>query len=200
MENKKWIFLNLIGAALMIIGSATGSAGLYDWFISFIAPYVGPEFEPLINAILTILSYIAYAGGYSVLVGVILVILNQYKLGRIIIGIATSFGILGLIIYTASWIIGYANITLDPTIQDALNELYGLFTFNSGLAFAGTVLAIVGRIGLKKPEIPLEEKVEEDEKRDSEMLDNLKDKYCPNCGTILPIHANFCSECGKDFD
>ncbi|MFX0060057.1 MAG: zinc ribbon domain-containing protein [Candidatus Hodarchaeota archaeon] len=201
MENKKGIFLTIIGGILMIIGSATGSAGLYALILNQIKLYVATEWEPLIGAIFTILRYIAIGGGYSVLVGVLLVILKQYWLGRFIIGIATSFGLLGLVTYILVWIIGYANISLDPSIQLVLDQVYNLFTFNSGLAFAGTVIAIIGRIGLKKPEVPTEEvAVPIIEERAPDMLDNLKNKYCPNCGTILPIHANFCSECGKDFD
>ncbi|MFX1590234.1 MAG: zinc ribbon domain-containing protein [Promethearchaeota archaeon] len=201
MENKKWLILTIIGGIMMIIGSATGSFGLYTLILNQIKLYVGAEWEPLIGIIFNVLKYIAIGGGYSVLVGVLLVLLKQYWLGRFIIGIATSFGLLGLIIYIAVWIIGITNITLDPSIQLFLDQVYNLFTFNSGLAFGGTVLAIIGRIGLKEPEVPSEElsasKVED---RDSSMFDNLKNKYCPNCGTILPIHANFCSECGKDFD
>lgn len=201
MENKKWLFLTIIGGILMIIGSATGSSGLYTLILNQIKLYVEAEWEPLIVIIFDILKYIAIGGGYSVLVGVLLVLLKQYWLGRFIISTATSFGLLGLIIYIIVWIVGYANITLDPSLQGFLDQLYNLFTFNSGLAFAGTIVAIIGRMGLKQPEVPSEEIEEEKvEERAPGMIDNLKNKYCPNCGTILPIHANFCSECGKDFD
>ena len=87
MKYKFWILLIIIGGALMIVGSAIGSAGFYEYLISFAIPYVSPEYLPLVSALLTILQYIAYFGGYSVLVGVLLIILKFNKLGRIIISL-----------------------------------------------------------------------------------------------------------------
>jgi len=200
MENKKWIIICSIGGVLMIIGSATGSAGFYTFIYNQFSSYISNEWKPLIVGILTVLKYIAIYGGYSVLVGVVLTMLKQYWLGRFIISIATGFGLLGIIIYIVVLIIGYTGISVDPGLQLILDELYNLFSYNSGFAFAGTILAIIGRIGLKKPKIVEEIPVSEVEEEEPSMLDNLKNKYCPNCGTILPIHANFCRECGKSFD
>jgi len=197
MKNKFWILLTIIGGVLMIIASTAGSAGFYTFLYNQIATYIAEDLKPFFEVVLTILKYIAIGGGYSVLAGVVLVMLDQYRLGRFIIGVATSFGLLGLILYIIVWVIGAANITVDPGIQLVLDELYNLFTFNSGLGFAGTVVAIIGRMGLKKPK---KEEVSKTDKNDSKTMDNLKSKYCPNCGTILPIEANFCRECGTNFD
>jgi predicted amidophosphoribosyltransferase len=53
-------------------------------------------------------------------------------------------------------------------------------------------------MGLKKPKVIPEEKPELEEKEASEVFDT-QVKYCPNCGKVLPAHANFCNECGTDF-
>jgi ribosomal protein L40E len=179
----------------MIVGSAIGSAAFYEYLISFVTPYIDPQYLPAISVILTILQYIAYFGGYSVLAGVLLILLKLSRLGRIIITIATSFGLLGLIIYAAMWAVGYFNIALDPVWQTLLDTIYGLFTFNSGLAFAGTAAAIVGKFGLKRAE-----KADEEEEEEESSSNNSGSKFCPECGAKLPAHANFCNKCGKNFD
>ena len=199
MKHKFWILMIIVGGVLMIVGNAIGSAGLYGYLISLATPYIAPEFLPLVSAILTILQYIAYFGGYSVLVGVFLIIMRLNKLGGIIITIATSFGLLGLIIYVATWAVGYFNIPLNPLWQTYLNNIYGLFTFNSGLAFAGTIVTIVGKFGLKRAEKAYEEKAEE-AIEEVEREDSSESKYCPECGTQLPARANFCNKCGTSFD
>ena len=187
----------IVGGVLMIVGNAIGSAGLYGYLITLATPYIAPEYMPPITAILTILQYIAYFGGYSVLVGVFLIIMKLNKLGRIIITIATSFGLLGLIIYGATWAVGYFNIALEPAWQTALDTIYNLFTFNSGLAFAGTAVAIIGKFGLKRAEKAYEDKVEEVIEEDEDISGS---KFCPECGAKLPAKANFCNKCGKNFD
>jgi ribosomal protein L40E len=197
MKYKFWILLIIVGGVLMIVGSAIGSAAFYQYLISFAVPYIGTEFIPLVTAILKVLEFIAFYGGYSVLVGAFLILIKFNRVGRIIITIATSFGLLGLIIYGATWAVGYFNITLNPAWQTALDTIYNLFTFNSGLAFAGTAVAIVGKFELKRAEKAYEEKAEEAIEEDE---DNSGSKFCPECGAKLPAKANFCNKCGKNFD
>lgn len=195
MKYKFWILLIIVGGILMIVGSATGS-GFYSYLLGLTIPYIGPEFIPLVSAFLIILEYITYFGGYSVLVGVFLILIKFDRVGKIIITIATSFGFLGLIIYAITWIVGYVGIPLDPTWQTILNQIYNLFTFNSGTAFAGTAIVLFGKFGLKRAE-SADEKESEGAKKSSS--DNPGSKFCPNCGSSLPKKANFCNKCGKNF-
>ena len=198
MKNKNllWIFLCILGGVLMIIGSATGSALFYQYLYSLALPYIGPEFLPFVQAILTILEYIALFGGYSVLVGAFLILIKIIRVGKIIITIATSFGILGLIIYAITWAVGNFGIPLDPPVQLILTQIYSIFTFNSGMAFAGTVVAVIGRYGVKRSE-----KMEKESSTSEEKSKDTKKgaKFCPNCGATLPLKANFCNKCGKNF-
>ena len=198
MKNKNlfWILICILGGVLMIIGSATGSAFFYQYLYTLALPYIGPEFLPFFQAILTILEYIAFYGGYSVLVGAFLILIKIIRVGRIIITIATSFGILGLILYAITWAVGNFGIPLDPPVQLILAEIYSIFTFNSGMAFAGTVIAVIGRYGVKRTE-----KMEKESSSDEEKSNNTKNgsKFCPNCGATLPLKANFCNKCGKNF-
>jgi len=193
MKYKFWILVLIVGGVLMIVGSAIGTS-FYSYLLSLAIPLIAPEFHALVTVIMNALGYIAYFGGYSVLVAVFLILIKINRLGRIIITIATGFGMLGLIIFAATWIIGYFNITIDPMWQTILNQVYSLFTFNSGLAFTGTALAVFGKFGLKRAEKADEDEDEAEEKPSSDS------KSCPSCGASLPARANFCNKCGKNFD
>lgn len=197
MKNKLWILLLIAGGILMVIGSAIGSTVFYQFLYTNLAvPYVAPEFLPYVQVILTVLEYIAFWGGYSVLVATFLILIGQIRVGKIIIMIATSFGMLGLIIYALTWAVGYFSISLNPSLQLVLVQLYNLFTFNSGTAFTGTVLAIIGRYGVKRSE-----KMEKESSSSEEKSSNTKKgaKFCPKCGATLPLKANFCNKCGTNF-
>ncbi len=126
MKNKNlfWILICILGGVLMIIGSAIGSAFFYQYLYTLALPYIGADFLPFFQAILTILEYIAFYGGYSVLVGAFLILIKIIRVGKIIITIATSFGMLGLIIYAITWAVGNFGIPLDPPVQLILTEIY----------------------------------------------------------------------------
>ncbi|GAH02739.1 unnamed protein product [marine sediment metagenome] len=146
---------------------------------------------------MVVLGYIALFGGYSVLVAVFFILIKWSRLGRIIITIATGFGVLGLIIYGVSWAVGYFSVDLSATWQAILVAVHGIFTFESGMALAGTAIVVVGKFLLKRAEKADEGKAEDEEKPSSSNQDS---KFCPNCGANLPAHANFCNKCGKTFD
>jgi len=140
----------------MIIGNATGSA-FFTFLLEFLIALgiIGPEFIPLVSAIMTILYYIALFGGYSVLVAVFLILIKWSRVGRIIITVATSFGLLGFIIYLITALVGYMGwfyIFIDPTWGTIMDGVSNLFFYNSSIAFAGTVIAVVGNSGLKEVE------------------------------------------------
>ena len=196
MKYKFWILLILVGGILMIVGSAIGSGAFYTYLIGLAIPYIGADFIPLVSAILIILEYITVFGGYSVLVGLFLMLIKYNKVGHIIITVATSFGVLGLVIYTITWIVGYFGVPLNPTWQTVLDTIYNLFTFNSGTAFAGTAIALFGNFGLKRAE---KADVKDFKAAKKAASNSPGSKLCPNCGSNLPKKANFCNNCGKSF-
>jgi len=193
-----WIFVIIVGAILMIIGSAVGSQ-FYTVLLEqlILAGFIGPEFIPLVSSIMVVLGYIALYGGYSVLVAVFFILIKWSRVGRIIITIATGFGVLGLVIYGVSWAVGYFGIALDSDWQTILDTVHGIFTFDSGMALAGTAVVVVGKFLLKRAEKADEGKAVGEEKSS---YSNQDSKFCPNCGANLPAHANFCNKCGKTFD
>ena len=194
-----WLVVIVAGAILMILGSAVGSqfyTKLLDQLI--LAGFIGPEFIPLVTSIMVVLGYIAFYGGYSVLVAVFLILIKYGRVGKIIITVATGFGMLGLLIYGVSWAVGYYGIALNPTWQTILDNVHGIFTYDSGMALAGTGVVVVGKFLFKRAEKG-EEKGEEIEEIESSS-DNAGSKFCPECGATLPARANFCNKCGKNFD
>ncbi|MHA2288900.1 MAG: zinc ribbon domain-containing protein [Promethearchaeota archaeon] len=200
MKYKFWILVIITGGILMIIGSATGSA-FYTWLLQKLIDtgIIGVEFIPLLTSLMVVLEYITYYGGYSVLVAVFFILIKWNRLGRIIITIATGFGLLGLIVFVVTWAVGYFGITLEPLWAGILAQIYSFFSFNSGLAFAGTALAVVGKFGLKRAE-KADKKEEKEEEKEESSSDNPGTKFCPECGASLPARANFCNKCGKNFD
>ncbi|MFX0073897.1 MAG: zinc ribbon domain-containing protein [Candidatus Hermodarchaeota archaeon] len=195
-----WLGVIVIGAILMILGSAVGSQ-FYTKLLEqlILGGFISPEFIPLVSAIMVILGYIAFYGGYSVLVAVFLILIKFGRIGKLIITIATGFGLLGLIIYGVSWAVGYFSIPLEPEWQTVLDQVHGLFTFDSGLALAGTAVVVVGKFLFKRAEKAYEDKVEEVMEAEEDEISS-ESKFCPECGAELPAHANFCNKCGKSFD
>ena len=95
---------------------------------------------------------------------VFLILIKFNRLGRIIITVATSFGLLGFIIYLITALVGYIGwfyIFIDPTWGTILDGVSNLFFYNSSIAFAGTVIAVVGNSGLKGAEKAEKEGVED---------------------------------------
>jgi ribosomal protein L40E len=67
------------------------------------------------------------------------------------------------------------------------------------MALAGPAVVVVGKFLFKRAEKAYEEKVEEVMEVDEEEISS-GSKFCPECGAKLPIRANFCNKCGKNFD
>ena len=145
LENKKWMILCAIGGALMLIGSTVGDVGFFATIFAIITSEV-PELAPILNLILRIFNYIALGGGVSVIIGVIIVAIGKYGIGKFIISLGAGMGLIGLIVYIITGI--YAG-TLS---SELLTWMIVLLTLNGGFGFLGVILTIIGRFKLKKPE------------------------------------------------
>jgi len=206
MRNKLGIILLIIGGILMIISSAIGSIGVYEFLRDYVNGQISIEWIKLVlNVLVEILRWIANTGGAAVIVGAIIIAFNRYRFGKWLISIGLTFGTLALIIWLISWITDNTNIITDPQILLYLDNLEDLFTYNTGLQFTGVVIAIIGRKFVKKP------KEEEEELEEAEITGEAKEGesepplpfqnvYCPNCGASIPFNAEFCSECGNSID
>ena len=141
MEHKKWVFLSIIGGALMITSSIIGSVGLYGRLLEIASGYVGPKTQRILEILLLVFSYIAAGGGISVIVGAFIAGYSSNFAGRLIIGIGLGTGLFSLITLLITSIYGGASIDDLPTIL--------ITTFNGGYGLAGVLNSIIGRMRLK---------------------------------------------------
>ncbi len=104
---------------------------------------------------------------------------------------AIVFGVLGGIGGYFLWTYEYCSFGF-PVIDSCLEysrpyEMVGmlLMVFGGVLFIVGIVLASIGRgeTGPSTQTQPVES----------------RGKYCPNCGTLLPFEARFCSACSYEF-
>lgn len=145
MENKKWMILCVFGGILMIIGSTVGDVAFFRTIFDLITD-VNPDLAPILDIVLRIFNYIALGGGISVIIGVLILALNQYGIGKFIISLGAGMGLIGLIVFLITGI--YAG-TLS---SELLTWMIGLIGLNGGFGFLGVILTIIGRFKLKKTE------------------------------------------------
>ena len=201
MKNKVGIVLLIIGGVLMIISSVMGSIGIYEFLRDYISNQIPSDLncvKNILNVLVEILRWIANTGGGAVIVGAILIMLEQYRFGKWLIGIGLTFGSLALIIWLISMITNSTGISIPY-----IDRLKVFFTYNTGLQFTGVVVAIIGRNLIKKPKKV--EKSKEEQAKDAEISEPTveipsENKYCPNCGFILSLNALYCNECGNSLE
>jgi hypothetical protein len=144
MENKKWIFLCILGGALMIIGSMVGNPTIFMFIFGVAAEHVGPKTQSVLSVILNIFTYIALGGGISVISGATLVMMHRYKSGKLVIWIGAGMGMLGLLVFL---IMQGVEGTLISMIR---MEIITLISLNGGFGFAGVILVVLSRFKMKK--------------------------------------------------
>ncbi|KKK80619.1 hypothetical protein LCGC14_2821670 [marine sediment metagenome] len=206
MRNKAGIVLLIIGGILMIISSAVGSIGIYEFLYDLISTEIPVNLIPLLNILLNILRFIADMGGGAIMIGAFLIMGNLLRFGKWLIGVGLTFGTLALVIWLISQIVNVTGVITDPQILGYFTRLEGFFTYNTGFQFIGVVITIIGRNAIKKPKEAEEEKggqakISEDiETSKSIAQTTSENKNCPNCGSQLPLNANYCNECGSSFE
>ena len=143
MEHKKWVFVCIIGGALMLLSSVVGRVGFLGTLLTLLSNsgLVGPKTQGVIEIILTTFSYIAASGGIAVIVGALITGYSSNYAGRLIVGLGTGASLISLIILVATSIYGGATISDLPSIL--------LTSFNNAYGLAGVIIAIFGRRKLK---------------------------------------------------
>jgi ABC-type multidrug transport system fused ATPase/permease subunit len=203
MKHKTGVILIIIGGIFMVISSTVGSLGIFE-FIYNIAAAQWPEYEPIFDIVINVIfKWIADLGGFAVIAGAILIAVGALKFGKFIVYIGLAFGTFALIIWIVSQVVNLTGISITTEIDLLIDELYSKYSYGSGFEFIGVVLAIIGRKAAVKKEPKVEEVKEEAEEElivEEEISKPLEKKHCPECGTELPVFANFCSNCGKTFD
>ncbi len=142
MENKKWILLCIIGGILMFLGSMIGSISFFETIFGLLVDEIGEDMANIVSIILQVLAYIAMGGGISVIVGVLMVAKDHYRLGKFVIGIGAGMGLIGLIVFIITSIV-------NGTV---VGEFLGIVLqiLNGSYGFLGVILTIIARKKLKK--------------------------------------------------
>ncbi len=102
MDNKTATILCFIGGILLIIVSATGSLGFFEYLALLAGVTEIADFYWIIELLLTILNYIAALGGVAVIIGALLIMKSREGTGKFVIGIAVGMSLIGLIIQLAT--------------------------------------------------------------------------------------------------
>jgi hypothetical protein len=144
MENKKWIFLCILGGTLMIIGSVVGNPTIFIFIFEVASEHVGPKTQSVLSVILNIFTYIALGGGISVIGGATFVMMHRYKIGKLTIWIGAGMGMIGLIVFLIMQ-------GIEGTLISMLRlEITTLLSLNGGFGFAGIILVVFSRYKMKK--------------------------------------------------
>jgi len=141
MEHKKWVILCIIGGALMLISSIVGRVGFLGTLLELLAGVVNAEVQRIIEIVLTVFTYIAAAGGISVIIGALIAGFSSNFIGRLIVGIGIGASLISLIVLLIISI--YGGSTVNDLPQIFLN------TFNGIYGLVGVLIAIFARRQLK---------------------------------------------------
>ncbi len=125
----------------MLISSIVGNVSFFILIFGIASSIIGPESALTFSIILLIFSIIATGGGISVIGGALIITLNQYRLGKFIIGLGAGMGSIGLLIF----------ITTSLIAGSLLSDLFGIFLgiLNGSYGFLGVILTIFARFRLK---------------------------------------------------
>jgi len=150
MKHKTGIILLLIGGVFMVIGNAIGTIGVFQFLQGYVVASVGPQWAPLVNDIMGLFGWIAEQGGWAIIGGAVLILFGAMKLGKFIVWIGLTFGSLALIIWAITQFVNAFGVSLGPQLDALLTQIYGLFSYNTGFAFSGVALAVIGKATIKK--------------------------------------------------
>lgn len=134
MRNKIPFLIGLIGGLLIISAGAIGGIGLWA-YLPLIISILGlpPEVAYMINMLLSVLYWVASFGGFAVIFGSVLFLVNRIGTGRFIIGLGAGVGIFGLI----SLFFGYYLANILPVAWPSI--------ILASPSLLGAVLALVAR-------------------------------------------------------
>jgi hypothetical protein len=134
LKNGLSVTLAIIGGILLFQVGWIGSIG----FIADVAAYAAlyfPTVAEVVTLILTILLYIASLGGIAVIIGGILIAVDQIRIGKFVIGLGAGIGLVGLII-----------MLVEAYLAGGVAALTDILTLISqSIAWIGVILSIIAR-------------------------------------------------------
>ena len=147
MGHKKWVLLCILGGALMILSSVVGRVGFLGTLLTLLIGVAPPDIQQILAMVLTVFSYIAAAGGLSVIIGAVVAGFGSDFAGRLIVGLGIGSSLISLIILVITSISGGSSVLDLPSIL--------LTTFNNAYGLAGVIIAIIARRNLKDSKLSI---------------------------------------------
>lgn len=134
------IILGVISGLLLVVTNTVGSPGFLAW-VPIIAAAFGlpPPWTDLLNLFLSAIVFLALLGGWTVILGCILVALGRHRTGAWLMSLGTGLSLVSLVWNLAQlWIAG------SLTFAAFLSRF-------QGWAWAGAILSVIAQELVKLP-------------------------------------------------
>ncbi len=162
-RNIAALFVGTLSGLMLILtgyhGISTGFWGLAIQIAILLSP--SPLITNILVIALSILTFLAFLGGWTILIGCLLLLIGRHRSGFYFIGIGAGLSLMGLIWNLAQmWLTSVGDpVNFWITFLDFFISKY------QGVAWLGAIFAVISqeliRIGKEEPEEVLEEQVDE---------------------------------------
>lgn len=142
MENLKAIILGIVSGIILLLSGGTGGIPIWIWVPVLLGTIIIPELTFLAVILLIVLDAIALAGGFSVLVGALLIWRSHIVWGKFLILVGSGFGLFSLILATSGLYLNYWLGFIVPLTVIGVLELFGL------------ICAVLAQFSVEKPPKP----------------------------------------------
>jgi hypothetical protein len=132
--------LGLISGIILILTNTFASLG-FIFYVPQIAQFFGlaPVLTNVIMLFLYVLNFLAMLGGWTVLMGCVLILLRRFHLGAFLMSLGAGLSLLALI-----WNLIQMWFTGTLTLIEFLNRF-------QGIAWAGAILSVIAQELVKIP-------------------------------------------------
>jgi hypothetical protein len=128
--------LAIVAGVFLVLSGIHGPTETYQLVIDQLPNYIGDQqVIQVVNTLMLVLIAISLAGGFAVIGGGILILLNRVGTGKLVISLGLGVGLLWLIVLVAALI----------TTQ----QVAGVIAEYSSIGWAGIILALAARIVAK---------------------------------------------------
>jgi hypothetical protein len=128
--------LAVVAGVFLLLSGIHGPTGTYQLVIDQLPNFItDQQVLQVVNTLMLVLTAISLAGGFAVIGGGILILLNRVGTGKLIISLGLGVGLLWLIVLVAALI----------TTQ----QVAGVIAEYSSIGWAGIILALAARIVAK---------------------------------------------------
>ncbi len=137
---KTTLVLSVVAGILLMVSGVPSSVGFLGKVIEFISERMGGLVAETLSIVLWVFSFLASFGGILVIMGGILTYRNRLTIGKLLIGIGSGSGFIGLLFMMAS-----------ALLHGWFYMVSLILTMVQSLGWIGVFLSIAARMTAKKP-------------------------------------------------